>query len=47
MLAFYAGHFDTVELNNTFYKLPTKPALGIWRDTPPQDSVSPSKAAVF
>src|SRR5258706_9102572 len=37
MLAFYAERFDIVELNNTFYKLPTEPALKAWRDsTPPK-----------
>ncbi|SRR5579883_789580 len=35
MLAFYARHFDTVELNNTFYKLPSKPAIETWRDATP------------
>ena len=36
MLEFYAQRFDTVELNNTFYKLPSESALHSWRDgTPP------------
>ena len=36
MLAFYIQHFDTVELNNTFYKLPAQTSLLDWRDaTPP------------
>jgi uncharacterized protein YecE (DUF72 family) len=35
MLAFYAKRFDTVELNNTFYRLPTPHALKLWRDGTP------------
>ena len=37
MLAHYTQNFDTVELNNTFYKLPTESSLLAWRDsTPPR-----------
>jgi uncharacterized protein YecE (DUF72 family) len=35
MLQFYAERFDTVELNNTFYRLPSEKALKTWRDTVP------------
>jgi uncharacterized protein YecE (DUF72 family) len=35
MLEHYAQHFDTVELNNTFYKLPVKDSLHAWRDSTP------------
>ncbi len=36
MLDFYAERFDTVELNNTFYHLPSERAVCAWRDeTPP------------
>ena len=35
MLAHYIQHFDTVELNNTFYQLPAKTALSNWRDSTP------------
>jgi uncharacterized protein YecE (DUF72 family) len=36
MLSWYAARFDTVELNNTFYHLPTRTALAQWHDgTPP------------
>jgi uncharacterized protein YecE (DUF72 family) len=35
MLAHYIQHFDTVELNNTFYKLPAKTSLLTWRDSTP------------
>jgi uncharacterized protein YecE (DUF72 family) len=37
MLEFYARHFDTVELNNSFYQLPRETALASWRDTTPKD----------
>lgn len=33
MLEYYARHFDTVELNNTFYRLPPESALQSWRDS--------------
>lgn len=36
MLSWYADRFDTVEINNTFYKVPTTEALAGWcRQTPP------------
>jgi len=35
MLAFYLERFDTVELNNTFYRLPSEDALTEWRDSTP------------
>jgi uncharacterized protein YecE (DUF72 family) len=36
MLAFYTRQFDTVELNNTFYRLPPPTAAAEWRaQTPP------------
>ena len=35
MLAHYIQHFDTVELNNTFYQLPAKTTLSNWRDSTP------------
>jgi len=31
-LEFYAGHFSTVELNNSFYRLPTVNAFAGWRE---------------
>jgi uncharacterized protein YecE (DUF72 family) len=35
MLGWYAERFDTVEINNSFYRLPTSDALGAWcRQTP-------------
>lgn len=35
MLAHYIQHFDTVELNNSFYKLPTRTSLENWRESTP------------
>ena len=35
MLARYQQDFDTVELNNTFYRLPPSSAVEAWRDTTP------------
>ena len=34
-LEFYAGHFTTVELNNSFYRLPSETAWSTWRDSSP------------
>ena len=34
-LTFYARHFDIVELNNTFYRLPPESAVNAWRETSP------------
>ena len=36
MLDFYATHLPTVEINNTFYRMPSREVLARWRDcTPP------------
>ena len=35
MLEHYLKYFDTVELNNTFYRLPGEPALRAWREQTP------------
>lgn len=32
---FYAGHFDTVEINNCFYRLPSAETFEKWRDQAP------------
>jgi len=32
-LGFYANNFNTVELNNSFYKLPSENAFANWRDS--------------
>ena len=33
--AFYAEHFDTVEINNSFYRLPAPETFARWRDQAP------------
>jgi uncharacterized protein YecE (DUF72 family) len=35
--AHYAAHFDTVEINNTFYRLPQPAAFEAWRARTPAD----------
>jgi uncharacterized protein YecE (DUF72 family) len=35
MLDYYAQHFCTVEINNSFYRLPPESAVETWRDTTP------------
>jgi uncharacterized protein YecE (DUF72 family) len=35
--AHYADHFDTVEINNTFYRLPQPAAFDAWRARTPPD----------
>ncbi len=36
MLSYYATQFGGVELNNTFYRMPTEKALASWRDEVPE-----------
>ena len=36
MLEYYSGLFDTVELNNTFYRLPPESAVEMWREGTPR-----------
>lgn len=33
---YYAGHFQTVEINNTFYRLPKESTWGKWQEQAPQ-----------
>jgi uncharacterized protein YecE (DUF72 family) len=47
MLDFYTQHFDTLELNNSFYRLPTVSAFECWRDATPQNFVFAVKASRF
>jgi uncharacterized protein YecE (DUF72 family) len=47
MLAYYARHFDTAELNNTFYRLPEESAFDCWRDSVPEGFVFAVKASRF
>jgi uncharacterized protein YecE (DUF72 family) len=46
-LSYYAARFATVEINNSFYQLPSPRALEIWRDTVPPDFVFAVKASRF
>ena len=36
MLRYYAGHFDTVEINNTFYRMPAEAMLANWAEQVPE-----------
>ncbi len=47
LLSFYTRHFDTVEINNTFYRLPTTKAVRHWRETVPEGFVFAVKASRF
>jgi uncharacterized protein YecE (DUF72 family) len=45
MLPFYASRFRTVEINNTFYRLPKETVLASWAEQVPPDFVFVLKAA--
>jgi uncharacterized protein YecE (DUF72 family) len=47
MLEFYAQHFHTVELNNTFYRLPQPNGLHNWRSSTPRDFCFAMKGSRF
>ncbi|MCU1237530.1 MAG: hypothetical protein JWP63_5497, partial [Candidatus Solibacter sp.] len=47
MLNFYVQHFDTVELNNTFYRLPGEHGLDVWRESTPPNFVFAVKGSRF
>jgi uncharacterized protein YecE (DUF72 family) len=47
MLEFYAQYFDTVELNNTFYRLPREKGLESWRDTAPRGFLFAAKGSRY
>ena len=47
MLQFYIQHFDTVELNTTFYRLPPPTAVQGWHDGTPQGFVFAAKGSRF
>jgi uncharacterized protein YecE (DUF72 family) len=44
MLAFYASHFDTVEINNTFYRMPEAKTVAKWAGEVPEKFVFVLKA---
>ena len=47
MLDFYLQHFDTVELNNSFYKLPDTTTFDSWRSATPREFRFAVKASRF
>lgn len=47
MLSFYAKYFETVEINNTFYRLPEIKTFNTWRDTAPEHFLFALKASRF
>ena len=46
-LEFYASHFTTVELNNSFYRLPSEAAFANWRDSSPANFTFAVKVSRF
>jgi len=44
MLRYYAGHFRTVEINNTFYRMPAEAMLARWAGEVPADFAFTLKA---
>lgn len=46
-LPFYARHFTTVELNNSFYRLPAAETFAAWRDAVPGGFAFSVKASRF
>jgi len=47
MLQFYLRDFDTVELNNTFYHLPSESSFDAWRTATPRDFLFAVKGSRF
>lgn len=46
-LGFYAQHFSTVELNNSFYHLPKVKTVETWAETTPKDFIFAVKGSRF
>jgi len=46
-LAFYARHFGSVEINRSFYRLPTRENFAAWRNGTPNDFVFAVKASRY
>src|SRR3954464_4901731 len=44
MLRYYAGHFSTVEINNTFYRMPAEAMLRQWAAETPESFAFSLKA---
>lgn len=47
MLEYYAQHFRSVEINNSFYHLPEKKTLQHWHDSTPDDFLFTAKASRY
>jgi uncharacterized protein YecE (DUF72 family) len=47
MLAFYLQRFDTVEVNNSFYRLPPLECVRCWRDATPSNFLFAVKGSRF
>ena len=46
-LNYYSVHFDTVELNNSFYHLPTEKAFKHWHDSVPENFIFSVKVSRY
>ena len=46
-LEFYSRHFSTVEINNSFYRLPSEEAFINWRDSSPPEFIFSVKVSRF
>lgn len=46
-LAYYRERFDTVEINNSFYRLPSEATLALWRDAVPPGFTFAAKASRY
>jgi uncharacterized protein YecE (DUF72 family) len=46
-LRYYAEHFDTVEVNNTFYRLPSESAVAGWVEQTPKEFCFAIKASRY
>jgi uncharacterized protein YecE (DUF72 family) len=46
-LRYYADHFQTVEINNSFYQLPKKETLAAWRNSVPAGFIFTVKASRY
>lgn len=47
LLAYYAGHFSTTELNASFYRLPAATTVRAWRDQTPEHFLFAWKASRY
>ena len=47
MFDFYARHFNTVEINNSFYRLPSANTFDMWRESSPKGFCYAVKASRF